>query len=128
MNIVIQMGRLTKDPVIRQAGEMPIAHYSIAVDRRIKREGQQDTDFFNCVAFGKNADFVEKYLKKGIKIIVKGRLQQNPYTDKDGNKVNAVEIVAEEHEFCESKGSSAPVEQAQGFVPIPDDLEELPFA
>ena len=88
MNIVIMVGRLTKDPEIRYSQQgKAVCNFSIAVDRRIKREGENNTDFFNCVCFGKTAEFVEKYLKKGTQVIVEGSYESGSYTNKDGNKV-----------------------------------------
>ena len=106
MNTVILCGRLTRDPEVRYSqGEnsMAIASFSVATNRKFKRDGEPDADFFNCTAFGKQAEFVEKYLKKGIKVLVTGRLQNNTYEDKQGNKVTATQIITEEVEFCESK-------------------------
>ncbi len=135
MNKVILIGRLTKDVETRYSGEMAISRYSLAVDRKYKKEGEQTADFINCVAFGKSGEFAEKYLKKGMKIAVTGRIQTGSYTDKDGKKVYTTDIVVEEHEFCESKGSGTSVNEvptfkpdANGFVSIPDGVEEeLPF-
>lgn len=135
MNKVILTGRLTKDVEARHTGETAVARYSLAVERKFKREGEATADFINCVTFGKNAEFVEKYLHKGMKIAVTGRIQTGNYTDKDGKKVYTTDIVVEEHEFCESKGSGASENDvptfrpdANGFVSIPDGIEEeLPF-
>ncbi len=138
MNKVILMGRLTRDPEIRYGtGESAtaIARYSLAVERRFKREGEQSADFINCVAFGKSAEFAEKYLKQGIKIAVTGRIQTGSYTNKDGNKVYTTDIVVEEQEFAESKSASenssasAPAVGADGFMNVPEgvDDEGLPF-
>lgn len=136
MNKVILMGRLTREPEVRysQGNEpMCIARYSLAVDRRFKREGEQDADFINCVAFGKNGEFAEKYLHKGMKIAVTGRIQTGSYTNKEGQKVYTTDIVVEEHEFAESKGTKTDdvptfTPDANGFVGIPDGIEEeLPF-
>lgn len=109
MNKVILMGRLTRDPDVRYTeGEnsLAIARYSLAVDRRFKKEGEASADFINCVAFGKSAEFAEKYLKKGIKIAVVGRIQTGSYTNKEGQKVYTTDVVVEEQEFAESKASS----------------------
>lgn len=119
MNSVVLMGRLTKDPEIRQAAETTVARYSLAVDRRKKGE----TDFINCVTFGKNAEFVQKYLHKGSKICVSGRIQTGSYTDKEGRKIYTTDVIAETHEFAESKRET----DANGFVNVPDGAEELPF-
>lgn len=138
MNKFIGTGRLTRDPEIRYAqneNSTCIARYGLAVNRRFVRDGEQDCDFLNCVAFGKNGEFVEKYLKKGMKIAIVGRIQTGNYTNKDGVKVYTADIVVEEHEFCESKGNSEPirtkpsVSAGDGFMYIPDGLEdeELPF-
>ena len=135
-------GRLTRDPEVRYSqGEtsIAIAQFSLAVDRRFKRQGESDADFFNCTAFGKQGEFVEKYLKQGTKIIVTGRLQNENYTNKEGKKVYGMQIIVEEIEFAESRTSGGnkqpqpqqtPQAQAQdGFLNIPTGLEdELPFA
>ncbi|MBQ3514545.1 MAG: single-stranded DNA-binding protein [Lachnospiraceae bacterium] len=145
MNKVILMGRLTRDPEVRYSqGEnaMAIARYTLAVDRRFaKRDGsnEQTADFIGCVAFGKNAEFAEKYLKQGTKIAITGRIQTGSYTNKDGVKVYTTDVVVEEHEFAESKatgsgdyqaaGRPAPSAAAgDGFISIPNGIEdELPF-
>ena len=137
MNKVILMGRLTRDPEVRYSqGEnsTAIARYSLAVDRRYKREGEDTADFFNCVAFGKSAEFAEKYLRKGMKIAIAGRIQPGSYVNKDGVKVYTIEIVVEEHEFAESKnsgaagGNTAAKPKDNGFLNPPDGIEEeLPF-
>lgn len=109
MNKVIMMGRLTNDPEIRYSqGEnsTAVARFSIAVDRRYRREGEPDADFFNCTAFGKIGEFVEKYLSKGTKVVLTGRLQNNNYTNRDGQQVYSVRIMVEEMEFAESKSAS----------------------
>lgn len=127
-------GRPTRDPEIRYTeGTQPmtIARYTLAVDRRFKKEGAQQADFLNIVAFGKTAEFVEKYIKKGMKIIVECHAQSGSY-EKDGKKVYYTEFVADAHEFCESKngnaGQQAPQVDSDGFMNIPDGLDdELPF-
>lgn len=139
MNKVILMGRLTRDPEIRYTNgdnALAIGRYTLAVDRRFHREGEATADFINCVCFGRTAEFVEKYYRQGIKIVVSGRIQTGSYTNRDGQKVYTTEVVVEEQEFAESKnagsGSShtpqpAP-ESADGFMNIPDGIEEeLPF-
>ena len=133
MNKVIEMGRLTRDPEISSSNSgTTFARFSIAVDRRFKREGEPDADFFNCTAFGKTAEFVEKYLQKGTKVLVTGRLQNNNYTNKEGQKVYDVRIMVEEMEFAESKKDGQQnTQEAPGndFLNIPDGLvEELPFS
>ena len=139
MNKVILMGRLTRDPEVRYAqgdNAMAIARYSLAVDRRFKRDGEPDADFINCVAFGKSGEFAEKYLKKGTKIAVVGRIQTGSYTNKDGQKVYTTDVVVEEQEFAESKNSVssdnnqyAPANKNTDFMSVPDEIEdsELPF-
>lgn len=131
MNKWIGIARLTRDPEIRmtQDGQTTIARFGIAVDRRGK---DQKADFFNVTAFNKTAQFAEKYLKKGTKIAIGGHLQMDEYTNKDGQKVTNVIIIADEVEFCESKksvtDSNQPVTDKDGFMPIDKlDQEELPF-
>ena len=109
MNTVILMGRLTRDPEIRYSSgdsQTAVARFSIAVDRRFRRDGGQDADFFDCNAFGRSAEFVEKYLKKGVKIVLQGRIENNNYTNREGQKVYGTRIVAENIEFAESKAAS----------------------
>jgi single-strand DNA-binding protein len=109
MNKVILMGRLTRDPEVRYsqgANATAVCRYTIAVDRRFKREGEPDADFFNCTVFGKGAEFAEKYLKQGTKIVVSGRVENDNYTNKDGQKVYGTRILVEEQEFAESKNAS----------------------
>lgn len=108
MNKVMLMGRLTRDPEVRygQGGnQTAVARFSIAVDRRFKREGQPDADFFNCTAFGRQAEFVEKYLRKGTKMVVIGSIQNDNYTDNNGNQRYSVQIIVDELEFAESKNA-----------------------
>ena len=134
MNSVQLIGRLTRDPEIRYTdGGASIARFGLAVDRRFKQENGADADFINIVAFGKTAEFIEKYFHKGMKIALNGRIQTGSYTDKDGKKVYTTDIVAENVEFCESKGTSsnndatAPAQNGE-FMNIPDGIdEELPF-
>jgi len=157
MNKVILMGRLTRDPEVRYsqgASQTAVARFSIAVDRRFKREVEPDADFFNCTAFGKQAEFVERYLHKGIKILLTGRVQNDNYTNKEGQMVYSVRVMVDEIEFAESKnasggsntgggygnsggynnggyqggGAPAPSGAGDGFMNIPDGIdEELPF-
>lgn len=143
MNKVILMGRLTRDPEVRYSqgdNAMAIARYSLAVDRRFKRDGDEQTaDFINCVAFGKSGEFAEKYLHKGTKISVVGRIHTGSFTNKDGLKVYTTDVVVEEQEFAESKNSGGGsvasntsannnTPSADGFMNIPDGIdEELPF-
>lgn len=141
------MGRLTRDPEIRYSqngNSMAIARFSIAVDRRFKRDGEPDADFFNCTAFGKQAEFIERYLHKGTKVVLVGRIQNDNYTNKDGQMVYSVRVMVDEIEFAESKNASAnaggdggnsyggnnaqPSGAGDGFMNIPDAIEEeLPF-
>lgn len=154
MNKVILMGRLTRDPEVRYSqGESAtaIARYTLAVDRRFNRNNDENSaDFIGCVAFGRSAEFAEKYLRKGTKVVVTGRIQTGSYTNKDGVKVYTTDVVVEDQEFAESKnaaanndggysggfsgGYSAPVSRPEpsapgdGFMNIPDGIdEELPF-
>lgn len=119
MNHVILIGRLTRDPDVRYsqgAEPMCIARYTLAVDRRMskaaKEGGEQSADFINCVAFGKSGEFAEKYLTKGTKIAVAGRIQTGSFTNKDGQKIYTTDVVVEEHEFCESRGQAAEAGQS----------------
>ena len=124
------MGRLTRDPEVKYSqSQLAIARYTIAVDRRGKQDGEQTADFINIVAFGKNGEFAEKWLQKGMKIVVSGRIQTGSYTNKDGVKVYTTEVVAEDQEFAESKGASEKSEPKQmDFMDIPAGIEEeLPF-
>lgn len=129
MNKVVLIGRLTKDVETRY-GETAVARISVAVDRRTK---DKQTDFINCVAFGKTAEFLDKYFHKGMRIALSGRIQTGNYTAKDGHKVYTTDVVVEECEFCESKGAAenrpAPSQKGDDdFMKIPDDdLSELPF-
>jgi single-strand DNA-binding protein len=142
MNKVILMGRLTRDPEIRytqSAEPLAIARYNLAVDRRFQRKdnsgNEQTADFIGCIAFGKNAEFAEKYLKQGTKIAIVGRIQTGSYTNKDGNKVYTTDVVVEEHEFCESRqgvntqDAPKPMPADAGFMDIPTGLtgNDLPF-
>ena len=145
------MGRLTRDPEVRysQGGENPlaIARFTLAVDRRFKRDGEATADFINCVAFGRQAEHAERFYRQGLKVVITGRIQTGSYTNKDGVKVYTTDIVVEEQEFAESKAVSdanaggfrpaptpapapAPVSDAgDGFMNIPDGIdEELPFS
>ena len=151
MNKVILMGRLTRDPEVRYSqGSEPlaVARYTLAVNRRFKRQGDQDANFIGCVAFGKTGEFAEKYFRKGLKIVITGRIQTGSYTNRDGQKVYTTDVVVEDQEFAESKAASmsngggggyepsapAPARPApsaasgDGFMNIPDGIdEELPF-
>lgn len=156
MNKAILMGRLTRNPDIRYTqGEKPvcIARYTLAVDRRFKRDGEQEADFISCVAFGRQAEFAEKYLQKGTKIVISGRIQTGSYTNREGARIYTTDIVVEEQDFAESKataagsnpesraasaGSEAPKQKEEtaanqpplqdGFMTIPEGIEDkLPF-
>ncbi len=146
MNKVILMGRLTRDPEVRYSqgdNATAVARYTLAVDRRFNRNNDEQTaDFINCVAFGKSGEFAEKYLHKGTKIAITGRIQTGSYTNKDGVKVYTTDVVVEDHEFAESKNSAgsadnsgfapagrpAPAAAGDGFMNIPDGIdEELSF-
>ena len=132
MNKVILIGRLTRDTETRYSGELAISRYTLAVDRRYKKEGEPEADFINCVAFGKSGEFADKYFRKGMKVAVSGRIQTGSYTNNEGVKVYTTDIVVEEQEFCESKnGQSRPEPSTtyfDGFMNIPDGIdEELPF-
>ena len=144
MNKVILMGRLTRDPEVRySAGEnaLAIARYTLAVDRRFRRDGEASADFISCVVFGRGAEFAEKYFHQGIRIVVSGRIQTGSYTNRDGIKVYTTDVVVEEQEFAESKAASSEHTEFQpadrpspsnavsdGFMNIPDGIdEELPF-
>lgn len=145
MNKVILMGRLTRDPEVRySSGEngTVAARYTLAVDRRYKKEGDQGADFIGCVVFGKGAEFAEKYFRQGTKIIISGRIQTGSYTDRNGKKVYTTDVVVEEQNFAESKKPEASVNTRaegkgsgqsyatgdDGFMNIPDGIEdELPF-
>lgn len=146
MNKVILMGRLTRDPEVRYsqgANATAVCRYTLAVDRRFKREGQPDADFINCTVFGKGAEFAEKYFRQGTKIAVTGSLQQDNYTNKNGEKVYSFQVIIDEQEFAESKNASGAAGSNNGgftnarpvnnggsgdFMNIPDGIEdELPF-
>lgn len=140
MNKVILMGRLTRDPEVRYPGGegKAVARFTLAIDRKFKQQEGPTADFISCVAFGKNAEFVDKYLRQGIKIATEGRIQTGSYTNRDGNKVYTTDVVIESMEFAESKNaaghreSDANTQQkvdADGFMNIPDGIdEELPFS
>lgn len=142
MNKSILMGRLTRDPEVRySSGDNPtaVARYTLAVDRRYQREGEPNADFIPCVVFGKGAEFAEKYFRKGIKVLVTGRIETGKYTNREGQTVYTTEVIVEEQEFAESKAASERSQQAtgsnpmpsnagDGFMNIPDGIdEELPF-
>lgn len=142
MNKVILMGRLTRDPDIRNGadGKINVARYNLAVDRRFTdKDGNRSADFISCVAFGNSAEFVNKYLKKGTKIVVEGRIQTGSYDDRDGKKVYTTDVIVESHEFAESAkknnentataaASQNTAKPDDSFMNVPDgDMDELPF-
>ncbi len=150
MNKVILMGRLTRDPEMRYSSgenQTAIARYTLAVDRRFKRQGDEQTaDFINCVVFGRGAEFAENYLHQGTKIVAEGRIQTGSYTNREGQKVYTTEVIVENQEFAESKASAnnyagggdyqssapsrpEPVQEAgDGFMNVPESKEtKLPF-
>jgi len=143
MNKVILMGRLTRDPEVRySAGEnaMAIARYTLAVDRRIRKENEANADFIGCIAFGRNAEFAEKYFRQGMRVVITGRIQTGSYTNREGKKIYTTDIVIEEQEFAESRSASEQnrnfpdrnvdmkSDAGDGFMNITDGIdEELPF-
>lgn len=148
MNKVILMGRLTRDPEVRYSdGGLAVTRYTLAVNRN-KKDGQQEADFISCIAFGKNAEFAEKYLRKGMQMLISGRIQTGSYTNKEGQKIYTTDVIVDGHEFTESKNSGAGNNSSgqtnsgsgnnsgnttypggsDGFMNIPDGIdEELPF-
>lgn len=145
MNKSILVGRLTRDPEVRYSqGDKPTAvvNYTLAVERKFKRDGESTADFIQCVAFGKLAEFAEKYFRQGLRVSISGRIQTSNYTNKDGVKVYTTQVVIEEQEFAESKAEQkqnqniqagpsqyGPATDSDGFMNIPDGLdEEVPFA
>lgn len=143
MNKVILVGRMTKDPDVRYAGakNTAMARFTLAVDRKIKQEGQPTADFINCVAFNKTAEFLEKYGRKGVKFIVEGRIQTGSYKNKDGQTIYTTDVLVESVEFAESKATSeantgfkAKPQQTTAnttgdFLPVDESVEDedLPF-
>ncbi len=137
MNKVVLMGRLTRNPEVRKNSGTVVARYTLAVDRRFKTQNDnQSSDFISCVSFGKTAEFVEKYLTQGTKIIGFGKIQTGSYTNRAGQKVYTTDVILEELEFTESKsnsknGSSSPEPQGKdigdGFMEVPEDMDDMPF-
>ena len=140
MNKVVLVGRLTRDPEVRYSqgdNATAVARYTLAVDRRFRRDGEPTADFIPCVIFGRSAEFAEKYFHQGMRVSISGRIQTGSYTNKDGQKVYTTDVVVEENEFVVSKrsddnapASSAPASmpEGNGFMNIPDGIdEELPF-
>lgn len=141
MNKVVLVGRLTRDPEVRYSqgdNATAVARYTLAVNRKFKKDGEPTADFIPCVVFGRSAEFTEKYFRKGMQVAVSGRIQTGSYTNKDGNKVYTTDIVVEEQEFAESKAAnqqnqqsagSGSIPASDGFMNIPDGMdEELPFS
>ena len=140
MNKVVLVGRLTRDPEVRYSqgdNATAVARYTLAVNRKFKKDGEPTADFIPCVVFGRSAEFTEKYFRKGMQVAVSGRIQTGSYTNKDGNKVYTTDVVVEEQEFAESKAAnqqnqqsagSGSIPASDGFMSIPDGMdEELPF-
>lgn len=135
MNRVILMGRLTKNLEIKYAGkdnDMAVARYTLAVNRRYKRDGEQEADFISCVTFGKSAEFAQKYLRKGIRIVIGGRISTGSYKDKDGKTIYTTDVIVEEHEFAQNKDGSGGEDLSEtsktdkdGFMEVQDG--EIPF-
>lgn len=130
MNKVILIGRLTKDPDVRQIQNNTVARYTLAVDRKIRKDNADlnavTADFISCVAWDRKAEFADMYLKKGTKIAITGRIQTGKYTNKDGQTVYTTDVVIDEQEFCESKAKAEEPADQNGMVSIPDDLD-VPF-
>lgn len=139
MNKTVLMGRLTADPQVRYSqgdNATAVARYTLAVNRKFKKDGEPTADFIPCVVFGRSAEFTEKYFRKGMQVAISGRIQTGSYTNKDGQKVYTTDVVVEEQEFAESKAASQQnqnnasdsVPSSDDFMNIPDGIdEELPF-
>ena len=135
MNKAILLGRATNDPKVTYNGDMAISSFTLAVDRRFKKDGEATADFINCKAFGKTAEWEEKYVRKGTKLCLEGHIQTGSYTNKEGNKVYTTEVIVDSQEFAESKSNNsesreeAPAPKANDdFMNVPDNIqEELPF-
>lgn len=146
MNKVITVGRLVRDPETRYSGEsnsMAVCRYTLAVDRKFKKDGEPTADFINYVAFGKTAEFAEKYFTRGLRVAVSGRIQTGSYTNRDGQKVYTTDVVVEEHEIAQSRSEASNQQESNrqpenspygedkdnGFMKIPDGIDdELPFS
>lgn len=125
MNAWVGMGRLTKDVDVRNTADTTVARYTLAIDRIGKDKG---ADFISCVCFGKNADFAAKYLKKGMKIAVEGRIQTGSYTNKDGHKIYTTDVIVNAHHFCESKSTESKEESTDDFMNVQEGIDdEVPF-
>ena len=139
MNKIELLGRLTRDPEVRYSqgdNATAVARYTLAVNRKFKKDGEPTADFISCVVFGRSAEFAEKYFRKGMQVAISGRIQTGSYTNKDGQKVYTTDVVVEEQEFAESKAASqqnqnnasGSVSSSDDFMNIPDGIdEELPF-
>lgn len=137
MNKTVLMGRLTADPQVRYSqgdNATAVARYTLAVNRKFKKDGEPTADFIPCVVFGRSAEFTEKYFRKGMQVVISGRIQTGSYTNKDGNKIYTTDVVVEEQEFAESKvasqnnGSGSTPVSSDGFLNIPDGVDtQLPF-
>lgn len=146
MNKVILLGRLVRDPETRYGGandSMAVCRYTLAVDRKFKKDGEATADFINCISFGKSAEFAEKYFTKGLRVAVSGRIQTGSYTNRDGQKVYTTDVVVEEHEIAQSRSEASNQQESNrqpeispygadkdnGFMKIPDGIDdELPFS
>lgn len=125
MNKVILMGRLTKDPEVRYTQQnVAVARYSLAVNKKFKRQGEPDADFINCITFGKSAEFAQKYLNKGKQIAIIGRIQVRSWENENGQKQWSTEVIAEEHYFADSKTKKT---EENGFYPVEESDDDLPF-
>ena len=136
MNKAILVGRLTRDPEVRYSQDenaTAVARYTVAVDRRFKRDGEPTADFIRCLVFGRSAEFAEQYFRQGMRIAISGRIQTGSYTNKDGVKVYTTEVIVEEQEFAESRteqerNKAQGADEGDGFMNIQDDIDnELPF-
>ena len=130
MNIAAIVGRLTRDPETRYTqGGTAVSRYTVAVDRIIKREGEPTADFIPCVAFGKAAEFADKYFRKGMRVAVSGRIQTGSYENKDGQRVYTTDVIVDRHEFAQNKGERETPEKDDGFYNVPEGIDdiEIPF-
>ena len=125
MNKVILMGRLTKDPEVRYTQQnVAVARYSLAVNKKFKRQGEPDADFINCITFGKSAEFAQKYLNKGKQIVITGRIQVRSWENENGQKQWSTEVIVEEQYFADSKAKKT---EENGFYPVEESDDDLPF-
>lgn len=132
MNKVVLVGRLTKDPEVKYSNNTAITRFTLAINRSFKKDGQQEADFINCVAFNKRAEAIANYVSKGHKLGVIGRIQTGSYTNQEGQRIYTTDVIVDEMEFLESKNSSSgnsqpnPNADSDGFLPVEDD-DDLPF-